>query len=75
MEKTDKQLALIFEFQTAPQGLKDAATLHKNNIKKLEKAQQKVITAGAELETAKTNYESSDKAFRLALNAWTPQGE
>lgn len=70
----DKELALIYEYKTAPQELKDAADAHRKNANLLAKRAAALKTAQAEVDALTADYQKTEKAFRVALKAWTPAG-
>lgn len=71
----DKELALIYEYKTAPEALKKAADDHRKNSNKLSKLNAQVSAQKEALETAQREYEETAKAFRIALKSWQPKGE
>ncbi len=71
----DKELQLIYEYKNAPAELKAAADAHRANSSALGKKQAQLKTLQADIEALDREYEKTEKAFRVALKAWTPQGE
>ena len=71
----DKELALIYEYKTAPEALKKAADDHRKNSNKLLKLNAQVSAQKEALEIAQREYEETAKAFRIALKSWQPKGE
>lgn len=71
----DKELALIYEYKTAPEALKKAADDHRKNSNKLKKLTDQAASQKAALELAQREYEETAKAFRIALKSWQPKGE
>ena len=70
----DKELQLIYEDKNAPAELKAAADAHRANSSRLAKKQDQLKALQAEIETISKEYEKTEKAFRVALKAWTPAG-
>lgn len=68
----DKELALAFEFENAPESLKKAAETHRNNWLRLEKAKSQVAKWNAESIEANKAFAESHKIFKSELNAWDP---
>lgn len=71
----DKKLALAFEFKNAPEELKKAAEVHRENWITLEKAEAQVQKWTAARELAIRAYSESDKAFQRAIEAWDVGGK
>lgn len=71
----DKQnLALAFEFQNAPSEVKDAATEHRENFFRYEKACSQLDLWRKEKDKAKEAFLKSQNAFQKALKTWDPIG-
>ena len=70
----DKELALIYEYKTAPEALKKAADDHRKNSTKHKKLTDQGASIRLEIDFASREYEETAKAFRLALKAWEPKG-
>lgn len=71
----DKELALIYEYKNAPAELKAAADAHRKNSNDMAKKAAQLSTLQAEVDVLKREYDKTEKAFRVALKAWTPKGE
>lgn len=69
----DKEIALIFEYENAPEALKTAAAAHHQNCLALASAKLANTAAQANLTAAQTNYDSSNQSFRAALKEWKPE--
>lgn len=70
----DKKLALIFEYNKAPESLKAVAKSHRDNSAMLQKKQAQLKALSDEVALLKNSYEESGKAFAAELNAWQPTG-
>lgn len=70
----DKELQLIYEYKNAPAELKAAADAHRANSSSLAKKQAQLKALQAEIESLNKDYEKTEKAFGVALKAWTPAG-
>lgn len=71
----EKELALAFEFKNAPDELKEAAQLHKDNWLRVEKAKAQIEKWKSELFRAEIEFGKSGKAFRKGINEWDPAGK
>jgi len=70
----DKELQLIYEYKNAPADLKATADAHRANSSALARKQDQLKKIQAEIEALNKDYEKTEKAFRVALKAWTPSG-
>lgn len=68
----DKKVRLIFEFQTAPESLKNAAKAFNQAEIKLTKAKAAQRAAENATKDADAVLKESQAAFEAELNAWKP---
>lgn len=68
----DKELALILEYNKAPQWLKDAVVAHRASSVELQKQLKKQAETKPLIEQAQIKYDKTAKELRAALNKWTP---
>lgn len=71
----DKKLALAFDFKDAPAAVKDAGQAHRDNWKRLEKANDQFSKWKSERAAAQAAYEASQAVFDKAVEAWDPIGK
>lgn len=66
----EKELALAFDFATAPKELQDVAERHKENFLRLEKAKAQLKNWQAELTSAQRDHSTTLKEFRSSIDTW-----
>lgn len=71
---TDKKLALAFEFDNAPQELKEIADIHKENYLAMITAEKQVDLWNREKERSRREFDKSLRRFDRALEVWDPAG-
>jgi hypothetical protein len=70
----DKELALAFDFENAPEEVKVAAQAHRESWLRFKVACSQCTKWASERTTAEISYDETAKAFRKALNEWDPAG-
>lgn len=68
----DSKLGLAFTFEDAPQEIKDAAAIHKENFLAYAKAKKQLKMWARQLDKAKKDYMKSGSDFDRVLKAWDP---
>jgi hypothetical protein len=66
----DKEIALAFNFEEAPEDVKATGALHRDNFLRLEKAKSQLAMWTAELESARSDHAKTLKVFQEAINKW-----
>ncbi len=70
----EKELALTFDFETAPESFKQAAADAKNLYFRVKKAHSQIELWTKELIAAQKSLDQASKYFRSELNKWDPLG-
>lgn len=66
----DKEIALAFNFDDAPDEVKNAGLAHRENFIRLEKAKNQLALWTAELEAARADSGRTLKVFQEQINKW-----
>jgi acetylornithine/succinyldiaminopimelate/putrescine aminotransferase len=71
---SDKKLALAFQFENAPQEVKDVAAEHRENYLAMITAEQQVILWNRDKIITRRKFEQTARRFERALSQWDPAG-
>lgn len=66
----DKEIALAFNFEDAPENVKNSGAAHRENFLRLEKAKNQLELWTKELQDARTDHAKTLKTFQEAINRW-----
>lgn len=71
----EKEIALAFSFDDAPDDVKEAGLKHRENFLRLENAKHQVALWTAELEAARSDSGRTLKVFQEKINSWLRSGK